>query len=190
MCLWSLFLWDKQSDLLSLRQRLTWTALVGKVVCFHLKHFVMQRCCVHCVAVCNWSRTWLAAMRSVCSFWMRRFMAFSSSSFLWLISSIFVLQTIKNEQHVDICSTEQHTVSTVRPSCSRTVVLTCCRCTEPPSLPADAENWDRTTETEFMINSRVAAALHVPPTWTPPRGEELQLQHRADKLLMSKIFKS
>lgn len=95
LCLWSLFLWEKQSDLLSLRQRLTWTALAGKVVCFHLKYFVMQRRCVHCVAVCNWSRTWLAAMRSVCSFWMRRFMAFSSSSFLWLISSIFVLQTNK-----------------------------------------------------------------------------------------------
>lgn len=79
----------------------------------------------------------------------------------------------QNKQHVDTCRTEQHTG---RPSCSRTVVLTCCRCTEPPSLPADAENWDR-TETDFMINSRVAAALlHVPLTWAPPRGQELQLQ--------------
>ena len=42
----------------------------------------------------------MAAARSDWSFWMRVFTAFSSSSFLWLISSIFVLQ--RNTEKVKI----------------------------------------------------------------------------------------
>ena len=140
--------------------------------------------CALCGCVTDLRPDWLPWGQSVVSGCGGSWPSAPPPSFGWSHQFLSCRQ-IKNKQHVNICGTEQHTVSTVRRIDSRTVVLTCCRCTEPPSLPADAENWDRTTETGFMINSQIAAALHVPRTWTPPRGEELQLQHRADKLLMS-----
>lgn len=89
----------------------------------------------------------MAALRSDCSFWMRVLIAFSSSSFLWLISSIFVLQTNKQTK----CFSPAAMLAVMALALAVIgAALTCCHCTGPPSLPEDAENCDR-TQTHTVI---------------------------------------
>lgn len=95
----------------------------------------------------------MAALRSDCSFWMRVLIAFSSSSFLWLISSIFVLQT--NKQTKCFLPGDMLAVLPLAVAVGG-AALTCCHCRGPPSLLAGAENCDRTQTNTVSLPPPVA----------------------------------